>query len=120
LWSDSKLTFELHVRRVASRASGLVGLLRKVRTVVGDVEVVRLCFFAFVLPILEYCSPVWGSAAISHLILLDEVVGSVARMCGLVGLFDLGHRRKVADLCVFFKFTTVGHTGCALVCLQHG
>ena len=28
---------------------------------------VAFCYFAFVVPILEYCSPVWGSAAECHL-----------------------------------------------------
>ena len=39
-----------------------------------DVAVVAKCFWAFILPVLEYCSPVWMSAVTSHLSLLDRVV----------------------------------------------
>ena len=42
------------------------------------------CFRGFVLPVLEYCSAVWCSAADTHLKLLD--------------------RRSVAVLCVLYKF----------------
>ena len=38
-------------------------------------------YFAFVLPIIEHCSPVWGSAAECHLQLLEGQVYSVARLC---------------------------------------
>ena len=36
-----------------------------------DTSVLLRCYFAFVLPILEYCSPVWGSAVECHLQLLE-------------------------------------------------
>ena len=39
---------------------------------------------AFVLPILEYCSPVWGAAAECHLQLLERQVYSEARVCRCV------------------------------------
>ena len=46
-----------------------------------DISVLLRCYFAFVLPILEYCSPVWGSAAECHLQLLELQVYSVDRLC---------------------------------------
>ena len=67
---DSKLSFEKQVR---------VGILRKTMTVFRDVTVVAKCFWAFILPVLEYCSPVWMSAATSHLSLLNRVVSQVGR-----------------------------------------
>ena len=68
---DSKLTFEKQVRAIAASASMRVGILRKTMSVFLDVAVVSQCFWAFILPVLEYCSPVWMSAATSHLSLLD-------------------------------------------------
>ena len=44
------------------------------------VAVVAKCFWAFILPLLEYCSPVWMSAATSHLSFLDRVVGQVGQL----------------------------------------
>ena len=57
----------------------------------------------FVLPVFEYCSAVWCSAANTHLKLLDCVVSGASFSTG--GLFecDLAHRRSVAVLCTLYK-----------------
>ena len=72
-----------------------------------DVAFVAKCFWAFILPVLEYCSPVWMSAATSHLSLLDRVVSQVSRLSGGSVSCDLWHRRKVASLSVFFKIDSL-------------
>ena len=100
---DSKLTFENHVRSVVSSVSRKIGILRLAWRVLREVTVVRRCFFAFVLPSLEYCSQVWGSAADTHLALLDRLVQSVSALCPMLQLPCLSHRRKVAGVCVFYK-----------------
>ena len=74
-----------------------VGILRKTMSVFRDVAVVAKCFWAFILPVLEYCSPVWMSAATSRLSLLKRW------KCQLRSL----HRRKVASLSVFFKIDSL-------------
>ena len=56
---------------------------------------------------LEYCSPVWMSAATSNLLLLNRVVGRVSRLSGGGVSYDLWHRRKVPSLCVFFKIDSL-------------
>ena len=76
----SKLTFEDHVRGIVSRVSQRIGILRLVKRMFVDTSVLLRCYFTFVLPILEYCSPVWGSAAECHLQLLERQVYSVARL----------------------------------------
>ena len=55
---NSKLTFEKQVRAIAASTSMRVGILRKTMSVFRDVTVVSKCFWAFILPVLEYCSPV--------------------------------------------------------------
>ena len=57
----------------------------------------------FVLPVLEYCSAVWCSAADTHLKLLDRVVSSACFIAGCVLNCDLSHRRSVAVLCMLYK-----------------
>ena len=69
---DSKLTFEKQVRAIAASASMKVGILRKTMSVFRDVAAVAKCSWTFILPVVEYCSPVWMSAATSHLSLLDS------------------------------------------------
>ena len=75
-----KLTFEDHVRGIVSRFSQRIGVLRLMKRIFVDTFVLFRCYFAFVLPILEYCSPVWGSAAKCHLQLLERQVYLVARL----------------------------------------
>ena len=91
---DSKLSFDKQVRTIAASASMRVGILRKTMSVFRDVTVVAKCFWAFILPVLEYCSPVWMSAAASHLSLLDRVVSQVGRLSGGSVSCDLWHSPK--------------------------
>ena len=105
---DSKLTFEKQVGAIAASASMRVGILRKIMSVFRDVAIVSKCFRAFILLVLEYCSPVWMSAATSHLSLLDRVVSQVDhQLSGGSVSCDFWHRRKVASLNVFFKIDSL-------------
>ena len=56
----------------------------------------------FVLPVLEYCSTVWCSAADTHLKLLVRVVIGANFLTGGVSVFgcDIAYRRSVAVLCM--------------------
>ena len=69
------------VRGIVSRVSQRIGILRLVKCVFVDTSVLLRCYYAFVLPILEYCSPVWASAAECQLHLLERQVYLVARLC---------------------------------------
>ena len=60
---DSKLTFEKHVRSVSRAAAQRLGILRKSWQVFHDRLLLWRCFRGFVLPVLEYSSAVWCSAA---------------------------------------------------------
>ena len=73
---DSKLTFEDHGRGIVSCVSRRFDMLRLIKLIFVDTSMLFRCYFAFVLPILEYCSPVWGSAAECHLQLFERQVYS--------------------------------------------
>ena len=96
---DSKLTFEDHVRGIVSRVSHRNFILRLVKRIFVDRSVLLRCYFVFVLLIVEFCSPVWGSAAECHLQLLERPVYSMTR------LFpdQLCHRRRVAGFSMVYK-----------------
>ena len=68
------MTFEKHLRSVSRAASQRLGILRKSWRVFHDGSLLGRCFPGFVLPVLEYCSAVWCSAADTHLKLLDRAV----------------------------------------------
>ena len=61
------------------------------------------CFWGFVLPVSEYCSAVWCSAADTHLKLLDRAVSGARFLNGSVFECDIAHRRSVAVLRMLFK-----------------
>ena len=61
------------------------------------------CFWGFVMPVLEYCSAVWCSAADTHLKLLDRAVSGAQFLTGGVFECDISHRRSVAVLCMLYK-----------------
>ena len=100
---DAKMTFEKLLRSVASAAAQRLGIMRKSWQVFHDRSLLLRSFWSFVLPVLEYCSAVWCSAADSHLKLLDRVVRSTGFLAGGVLECNLAHRRSVAELCMLFK-----------------
>ena len=51
---------------------------------------------SFLLPLLEYYSPVWMSDAASHLGLLDRVLSKAVRLSDGLVICDLKHRCRVA------------------------
>ena len=84
---DSKFTFKQHLCSVSSSVALKIGLLRKLFKV---------------LPCLEYYSPVWCSAADSHLRLLDRNLNAIRLL--IPGLsVDLWHRCSISSLCMLFK-----------------
>ena len=74
---DSMMTFEKHLRSVFRAASQRLGILRKSWRVFHDRSLLGRCFRSFVLPVLEYCSAVWCSAADTHLKILDRADSGV-------------------------------------------
>ena len=55
------------------------------------------------MPVLEYCSVVWCSAADTHLRPLDRVVSGASFLTGDVFACDLAHCRSVSVLCMLYK-----------------
>ena len=100
---DSKLSFESQIRAIVASTSSRIGVLRKVSSLFADAEVVSRSFWSYILPLLEYCSPVWSSAAACHLSLLDRTVRRAVSLSEGTVRCDLAHRRQVASLCMFFK-----------------
>ena len=100
---DAKLSFEIDTRSKAASASSKLGIMRKELRLFGDLVLVSRCVWSFVLPLLEYCSPVWMSAVASHLSLLDRVVSKAVRLSEGLVVCDLEHIRRVAALCILYK-----------------
>ena len=78
---DSKLTFEVHVCSIVFSCLSENWYFGVKEACLVDTSVLLHCYHAFVLPIVEYCPPVWGSTVECHLQLLKRQVCSVARLC---------------------------------------
>jgi hypothetical protein len=100
---DSRLMFGAHVRSVAATAAQKLGIMRKARRLFDDQALAVRCFWTYILPFLEYCSPVWGSTAQSHLCLLDRIVRGAAALTAGGVQCDLNHRRTVASVYMLHK-----------------
>ena len=84
---DAKMTFEKCLHSISSAAAQRLGIMRKSWQVFHDQSLILRFFWSFVLPVLEYCSTVWCSAADSHLKLLDRVVRSAGFHAGFCAGF---------------------------------
>ena len=113
---DSKMTFEKHLHSVSRAASQRLGILRKSWRMFHDRSLLGRCFRGFVLPVLEYCSAVWCSAADTHLKLLALAVSGARFLTRGVFECDISHRRSVAVLCMLYKLrcNPVHPLNCAL------
>ena len=78
-------------------------LLRKSWRVFHGRSLLGRCVRGFVLPVLEYCSAVWCSAADKHLKLLDRAVSGARFLTMGVFECDTAHRRSVIVLCMHHK-----------------
>ena len=100
---DPKITFEKHLRSVSRAASQRLSILRKAWRMFHDRSLLERCFRGFVLPVLQYCSAVWCSAADTHLKLQDRAVSGDRFLTGCVFECDIVHHRSVAVLCMLYK-----------------
>ena len=69
---NEKLTFEKHIRSVASSIVQKLRNLRKCLSIYDSYSIIQNLLFSFILPLFEYCAPVWSSATGTHLKLLDR------------------------------------------------
>ena len=97
------MTLEKHLRSVSKAATQRLGILRKSWRVFHDRSLLGRCFRGFVLPVLEYCSAVWCSAADTHLKLLDHAVSRARFLTGGVFECDNACRRSVVVQCMLYK-----------------
>ena len=97
------MTFEKHLRSVSRAASQRLGILMKPWRVLHDRSLLQRCFLDFFLPVVEYCSAVWCSAADSHLKLLGREVSGASFLTGGVFQCDIAHCRSVAIMCILYK-----------------
>ena len=112
----SCLSFSDHIQGCVSRARQRIYLLRKCFTCSDDRSLI-LAYKSYVLPILEYCSPVWSPCNVSDIIKLEAVQRRFTRYLPacyrknynynerliVCGLMSLEKRRLISDLILLYK-----------------
>jgi len=114
---NSHLNFADHINSIVARAKQRVFLLKRTFCT-KNVSALVKAFKAFVLPGLEYCSPVWNPSGVGDIIKIEAVQRSFTKAlsCNLrnvpyrvrlntLGLWSLEHGRLIADLVMFYKIT---------------
>ena len=99
-------------------ASHRLGILRKSWRVFHDKLLIGRCFWGFVLPVLEYCSTVWCSAADTHLKLLDRVVSGACFIAGGVLNCDIVDLWQCCVCCTRSGVTRSTHCVALYLCLM--
>ena len=100
---EIRLTLKDHLLGIVSRVSQGIGILRLVKRIFLVTSVLLLCYLAFVLPFLKYCSLVWGSAAECPLQLLERQVYLVAWLCPDPRFLSLCQRHRINGLSMWYK-----------------
>jgi len=111
---DSKLNFSSHITAMISKAKQRLFLLKKSFTS-GDNDALVLAFKTYIIPLLEYCSPVWSPCTVTDILRIESVQRSFTktlsscsnmsyyeRLC-TTGLCSLERRRLSADLILLYK-----------------
>lgn len=80
LMFHTKLTFERPIISLISSTWLKLGILRKGYNIFLGASISANCFRCFIL-LLEYCAPMWSSAAASRLHFLDVVVRTASFLC---------------------------------------
>ncbi|VEN45444.1 unnamed protein product [Callosobruchus maculatus] len=104
---NNNMSWHDHVVSIAKTASQKLGVLFRCRKLYTP-EQLLLLYKAQIRPSLEYCSHVWGCAPKHSLKLLDTIQKRAIRLIDTPSLtkdlHSLEHRRRVADLSLFYRF----------------
>ena len=69
---DSKLKFTAHIAKVVSTAKQRTSLLFRA-FLTREPKFLLIAFKSYILPLLEYCSPIWSPHSVGDIILLESV-----------------------------------------------
>ena len=112
---NSDLNFCNHINAVVIKAKQRLYLLRKSFVCTNEFALIS-AFKTYVIPLLEYCSPVWSPSTVRDIIRLESVQRSFTKSLKLCcssmsyserllccGLYSLERRRLFADLTFLYK-----------------
>jgi hypothetical protein len=114
---DSKLTFASHIAKIVSTAKQRAALLFRA-FVTREIKFLIIAYKSYILPILDYCSPIWSPHYVHDILQLESVQRAYTkRIPGLqnmpynarlkaLNLISLELRRLHCDLIFCYKLLT--------------
>src|SRR5579872_2760917 len=118
---DSKLTFSAHIAKIVTTAQQRAAVLYRA-FITRDSTFLIIAYKSYILPLVEYCSPLWSPHSVRDILLLESVQRCFTkRIPGLqsmsysarlevLGLFTLELRRLHCDVIFCYKLLN-GHIG---------
>lgn len=104
---ENNMSWRNHVTKIAKAASQKLGALFRAKNLYTSHQLLLL-YKAQIRPSLEYCSHIWSSAPKHLLKMLDSIQKRAVRLIDdpelTKNLHSLDHRRKVADLSLFYRY----------------
>ena len=89
---STSINFASHINNIVSKAKQRIYLLRKCFTNCHN-EALVLAYKTYVVPLLEYCSPVWSPTCVTYIVKLEKVQKMFTK--SLKGLEDLPYRDRL-------------------------
>jgi hypothetical protein len=111
---NSELNFTSHIDSLLSKAKQRLYLLKKSFVSCSDYALI-IAFKTYVVPLLEYCSPVWSPCTVTDIVRIESIQRSFTKslkICNalpykerliICNLCSLERRRLTADLVLFDK-----------------
>jgi hypothetical protein len=92
---DSKLKFSAHIAKIVSTAKQCVALIFRA-FLTRDVKLLIIAFKAYILPLIEFCSPVWSPHSVHDILLLESVQRRYTKR--IPGLENLSYNARLKFL----------------------
>lgn len=115
---NGHLNFSDHITNIIGKAKQRLYLIKKTFTS-SDLNSLLIAFKSYIVPMLEYCSPVWSPSAVGDIVRIEAVQRSFTKYlaarflnnCSFsykerltkFNIISLERRRMVADLVLFYK-----------------
>lgn len=117
---DTKLTFNVHINSIISRANKLLGFIYRSTKCFSNIRCKIILFVSIVRPIIEYCSVIWSPSYTTHINRIERIQSKFIRaLCfksgieyssqyydlhlSYFGLPRLSKRRNYRDIMFLFK-----------------
>ena len=96
------LNWSTHIDNIKSSASRVYGAICRSSNCFTERSRANL-YKSLILPVVDYCSPIWAGSHTTHLNGLDKLQQKCRRLFPSIAVDNLNHRRKVSSLTLLYQ-----------------